>query len=283
MAEQQQEFVLACIDQSSIAEAVVDYASWLSKKTGAPLRLQHNVEHPITPDSANFSGALGLGEQTQLLQDLADVEAKRNKLQVEQGKTMLAAAKERAEHAGANAVVSKQRHGDLTEAVIALEERMRVLVMGIRGEQHENDGKIGAHLEAVGRSLHKPILVVNQTFAEPKKFLLYADDSDACKRALEFVTKSPLYTGMQCVLAYEENCQCSEDSKAAMENAGIPVVSFKLDSSNVIANITELMESEQLDLMVMGAFRHNKIHDIFFGSFTAKVLKATNKPVLLLR
>lgn len=282
MAEQQ-EFVLACIDQSSIAEAVVDYASWISQRTGAPLRLQHNVEHPITPDSANFSGALGLGEQTQLLQDLADVEAKRNKLQVEQGKTLLAAAKERAENAGAHAVVSKQRHGDLTEAVIALEDRMRVLVMGIRGEQHENDTKLGAHLEAVGRSLHKPILVVNQAFSEPKKFLLYVDDSDACQRALEFVTQSPLYKGMQCVLAYEEGCKCHEDARKVIDRAGLEVTEHKVSSDKTVASITELMANEQLDLMVMGAFRHTKIHDIFFGSFTAKVLKSTHKPVLLLR
>ena len=283
MAEQQQEFVLACIDQSNIAEAVVDYASWISKKTGAPLRLQHNIEHPITPDTTNFSGALGLGEQTQLLQDLADVEAKRNKLLVEKGKTMLAAAKERVEHAGVEDVVVKQRHGDLTEAVIALEERMRVMVMGIRGEQHETDGKLGAHLEAVGRSLHKPILVVNEPFVEPKKFLLYADDSDVCKRALEFVTQSPLYKGMSCVLAYEDSCKCNEDARIAVEKAGIDVKSVKVDSSDAITGITSLMESEQLDLVVMGAFRHTKIHDIFFGSFTAKVLKATSKPVLLLR
>ena len=38
-----------------------------------------------------------------------------------------------------------------------------------------------------------------------------------------------------------------------------------------------------IELTLMGAFSHNRFRDLLLGSFTAKMLAATNRPLLLLR
>ncbi len=40
---------------------------------------------------------------------------------------------------------------------------------------------------------------------------------------------------------------------------------------------------EGIDLTVMGAYSHHRIRDVLLGSFTAKMLSKTQKPLLLLR
>jgi nucleotide-binding universal stress UspA family protein len=40
---------------------------------------------------------------------------------------------------------------------------------------------------------------------------------------------------------------------------------------------------KNIDLMVMGAFGHSRIREILLGSFTAKMLEKTQRPLLLLR
>ena len=89
------------------------------------------------------------------------------------------------------------------------------------GKVNENQpDKIGAKLESIIRSLHTPILVVNEAFKLKGK----AD---------------------QALCEYQAN--------------------------------------HNIDLTIMGAFTHTRIHDLLLGSFTARMLLNTHKPLLLLR
>ena len=44
-----------------------------------------------------------------------------------------------------------------------------------------------------------------------------------------------------------------------------------------------IKQGQLIDLTIMGAFSHNRFRDFLLGSFTAKMLAATNRPLLLLR
>ena len=46
--------IVACIDGSRFSSAVCDYASWVSKRTSAPLTLLHNIERANNPTSSNI-------------------------------------------------------------------------------------------------------------------------------------------------------------------------------------------------------------------------------------
>ncbi|MBB3061984.1 universal stress protein [Microbulbifer rhizosphaerae] len=282
-----QPLVLSCIDGSHYTRAVCDYAAWISVNTGAPLKLLHNIERGNVPAVADLTGSIGLGSQEELLEELTTLEQQRSRLMVQQGKLVLQAARERAEQAGVREVITCQRHDSLGETLVELEDCIRVLVVGIRGQEHgESQQGLGAHLETVVRALHKPILVVNQEFRAPRRILLAYDGSAAARKALAMVAESPLFRDIPCHLVYVGQEETAEnllaEASAQLDGAGLAVTANRLEGRTVEA-LTAYQKEHETDLTVMGAFSHNRLRDLLLGSITAQMLLNTRQPLLLLR
>ena len=282
-----QPVVLSCIDGSRYTSAVCDYAAWIASAIGAPLKLLHNIERGNVPAVADLTGSIGLGSQEELLEELTSLEEQRARLMVQQGKLMLQAARERAEMAGVQQVETCQRHDSLTDTLIELEDDIRVLVLGIRGEEHgDSQVGLGTQLETVVRSLHKPILVVNQDFETPRNVMLAFDGSEAARKALAMVASSPLFREVSCHLVNVGDPDKAEsllaEAGAELRQAGIEVTANHLAGKTVDA-LVEYQREYDIDLTVMGAFSHNRLRDLLMGSITAKMLLNTKQPLLLLR
>lgn len=282
--------VLACIDGSSLTEAVCDYAAWIAQRVDAPLKLLHTIDHHHeTAAIADLSGNIGLGSQEHLLEELIFVEQQRSKILLQQGKILLNAAKDRVMQGGITEPITNQRHGSLVESLIELEDNIRVLIIGARGKVHENQpDKIGAKLESMIRSLHKPILVVNDAFKTPQRIMIAYDGGKAAEKAVDMVATSPLYKGLTCHLVYVSKDdtapeQLLEAAVSKLTNAsGIELITKKLQGKPDQV-LCEYQDKHAIDMTVMGAFSHTRIHDLLLGSFTAKMLLHTHKPLLLLR
>ncbi len=283
-------WVLACIDGSSLTEAVCDYAAWIALRVDAPLKLLHGIDHHHeTATAIDLTGNIGLDSREHLLEDIINLEQQQSKLRLQQGKQLLQDAKKRVIRAGVSEPVCNQRHGSLVESLIELEDDIRVLVIGVRGKVHENKpDKLGAKLESIIRSLHRPILVVNAPFKAPQRIMIAYDGSTASEKAIDRVANSPLYKGLDCHLV----CVCKDDVSAdrLLDQAtdklrsagGIEVTSVKLQGKVDLA-LCDYQSKRDIDLTIMGAFSHTRIHDLLLGSFTAKMLLNTKKPLLLLR
>ena len=279
------DYVLCCIDGSSVTPAVCDYAGWIAKTIEAPLRVLHTIEQQQTPAVSDFSGALGLGTSEDLLNELAEVEKSHSRLQIKKGELMLNASKERLIANGIEQVDVRQRHGSLSESLIELEEQIKFLVIGIRGEEHDDsDGGIGRQLETVIRAMHKPILVVNKEFTEPKTIMFACDGSDVCKKALTMIATNSLFSKLHCHVVHvgEDGEALLEGAAAMLREAGNPVTVAQL-SGQAEEALAQYQRDQQIDLTVMGAFSHNRFRGFLLGSFTAKMLGATRRPLLLLR
>lgn len=279
--------VLACIDGSAYAQSVVDYASWASRTVNAPLKLLHNIEHRHYGQVSDLSGNLRVDERDELLEQLATMEQKRSKILMEQGKEMLEAARTRAEADGAIEVSKVQRHGTLLDSLVELEDEIRVLVLGARGEDHEEDNKgLGAQLESVIRAMHRPVLVVNRAFTEPpRRCMLAYDGSEAARKALAMVAESPLYRRMECHLVHvsrEEQSPLLDEATGVLRDAGIKVVTASLHG-DVEKQLAEYEQEHDIDLIVMGAFGHSRLREVLFGSVTHRMLANAAVPLLLLR
>jgi len=283
---QNQPLVLACIDGSAISNAVCDYSAWIAQRVNVPLKLLHNIEHEQTPATADLSGNIGLGSQEHLLDELAQLEQQRSKLLLQKGKAILAAAVQRVQQAGIEHPISAKRHGPISESLIELEDKTRVLVLGVRGEQHEQQKeKIGTQLEMIIRSLHRPILVVNAEFTEPKTIMLAYDGSEAAEKAVEMVATSPLYKGLTCHLVCVNNKaeQLLKKANNKLKAANnLTLISVAL-TGKAEAELCDYQAQHNIDLTIMGAFSHTRLHDMLLGSFTIKMLLKTRKPLLLLR
>lgn len=277
--------VLSCIDGSSVTTAVCDYSSWIALKVGAPLKLLHTIEQSHDPAVADYSGAIGLGSQEELLNELTELEQSRSRLLIKKGQLMLNAAKERVLAAGIESTETWQRHGSLTESLIEMEDNIRVLVVGIRGEAHEQlQEGIGTQLETVIRSMHKPILVVNKDYTEPQKIMLAYDGSEVCKKALNMVASSPLFKNIPCHIVHvgENGQPLLDEASQVLQESGIQVITAQL-SGKIEETLAQYQAENQIDLTLMGAFSHNRMREFLLGSFTAKMLATTNRPLLLLR
>ena len=284
-----EQYVLGCIDGSSFSEAVCDYSAWIAKAVKAPLKFLHTIEQGSTPAVADLTGAIGLGTSEDLLNELTEVEQTRRQLLIKKGNLMLQAAKQKAIGIGVSDIELKQQHGSLAEALVEKEEYIRVLVMGIRGLHHETDETgVGTKLETVIRSLHKPILVVNKNFSVPKNIMLAYDGGDAANKALQMITASPLLKTIPCHLVHVVNDelpvtdQLLDTAASQLSTAGINVTQATINGK-IVEALTHYQAEHDIDITLMGAFSHNRVRDFLLGSFTAKMLKNTQRPLLLLR
>ena len=285
---QRRTIVLACIDGSEYSEAVVDYAAWVAQVTGAPLNLLQNIEHRVTP-IPDLSGNIGLGAREELLEELALLEERRSRILIQQGEVMLEQARTRAAQAGVEEPILLQRHGSLTDSLVEMEDEIRILVMGIRGEDHaDRQHSIGAQLETVIRALYRPVLVVNTPFKEaPHRIMIAYDGSEAARKALDIVVSSPLFQNTECHLVYV--CKSGEAVNGLLEEpakqltaAGIDTVVASIDG-NFQDALAEYQDEHAIQMLVMGAFGHGRLRELLFGSRTVKMLIASHIPLLLLR
>ncbi|SHE20866.1 universal stress protein [methanotrophic endosymbiont of Bathymodiolus puteoserpentis (Logatchev)] len=281
--------VLACIDGSALTQAVCDYAAWIAQRINIPLKLLHTIDHHHEKSTnTDLSGNIGLDTQEHLLQDMVDQEQEHSKIRLQQGKAVLTEAKERVIQAGITDPLTRLQHGSLLEALADIEQDIRVLVIGARGKQHENqENEVGAKIDSLIRSLHRPILVAYEAFKAPEQIMIAYDGSEAADKAVDMVATSLLYKGLVCHLV----CVSKKDSAAML----LEQAASKLRAASDIKIITASLQGEaekelcayqithSIDMTIMGAFSHTRLHDIVLGSFTHKMLLKTKKPLLLLR
>ena len=114
------------------------------------------------------------------------------------------------------------------------------------------------------------------------------DGSKAADKAVEMVATSPLYKGLTCHLVCVNNNENTADkllkqATAILQSAdNIEVIPAKL-RGKADQELCAYQDKHNIDLTVMGAFSHTRLHDMLLGSFTHKMLVNTKKPLLLLR
>ncbi|MBZ9612923.1 universal stress protein [Rheinheimera maricola] len=280
--------VLACIDASLYAEAVCDYAVWSANKLDVELSLLHvldKAQHTHTPD---LSGSIGLGSQELLLQQLAELDEKHSKLALQRGRSILTAAKARAEQAGVKAVDERLRHGSLVDSLTELEPECRLMVLGKRGfSSADAHGHMGLHVERVIRSLNKPILLTQQRYTEPKRIMLAFDGSATAIKSVQMLAASPLGQGLpvHLVMAAAE----TEQTQQQIQQAADILRSAGFDTKTAIvagepeAVLNQYQQEQVIDLMVMGAYGHSRIRQFIVGSTTTAMICKAKCSLLILR
>lgn len=280
--------VLACIDDSVYAEAVCDYAAWSASRMSTQLSLLHVLDKTEGTTAQNLSGSLGLGAQENLMQELAELDQKRARLEMEKGKLMLQAAMTRVQDKGIVDAESRQRHGELVDTLIELEPETRILVVGKRGADTESaHGHIGSHLESIIRALHKPILIAQQSFAPPKRIMVAYDGSATMRKGIQIVAASPLGRGIphHVVMVGADTEVAREQLREATDvlaDAGFEVTGTIIPGDADTA-LAEYQEQQAIDLLVMGAYGHSRIRQLILGSTTTAMIKRTKVSLLVLR
>lgn len=281
--------VIACVDGATYMLNVCDYAAWAAQRLMVPLEFLHVLDrHPEHAPVTDFSGNIGLGTQESLLQELGALDEKRSTLAQRHGRELLDSVVRRAKDAGLATVDSRQRHGNLVEALLELEPESRLFVLG----QHNHTGQSGRlHLdhtvERVIRSVKRPVLVSSGEYRQPKHFAIAFDGSVTGRIMVEAVARSPLLKDLRCdvVMVGDETAIGREHLEWAKTN--LTVAGFDVRVA-VVAGEPEIalphyLKTHSVDLLVMGAYGHSRIRQLVVGSTTTTLLRTSPVPVLVLR
>lgn len=277
------------IDGSVYSRSVCDHAAWAAKRKGASVDLVHVLgRRSASSAPVNLSGNLSIDGREALLAELADLDAQTAKIAQKRGRLILEEAQTALETAGVSDISIKLRHGDLVETVLDLESEIDLMIIGKRGEAADfAKMHLGSNLERVVRSSSIPILVSARAFKPIEKFLIAFDGRKTAMKAVDHIARSKIFAGLQCCLLMvgEERAESRkklEDAEALL-NAGHLTVETRLVPGQADKVITETVERDAIDLLVMGAYSHSRLRSLFIGSTTAEMIRSNLIPTLLFR
>ena len=222
------------------------------------------------------------------MEELAELDRQRSKLALEQGHHLLDEAERRVAEGQVTDVIKRQRHGDLTESLLALENQTRLIVMGLHGESSsDRDIHIGSQLETVIRSVHRPILLVPDEYQKPESAMFAFDGSATAFKGIELLAASGVLESLPLHLVMvgaDTNDRWEQLKKAEKMLAGVSAdITLAIRAGDVEPTLHAYQEEHGIELLVMGAYGHSTIRRFLVGSTTTTMLKTAKKPVVILR
>ncbi|MBM9595967.1 universal stress protein [Roseitranquillus sediminis] len=281
------ERIIALVDASIYARSVCDHAAWAAARTGLEVELLHILGRREAPERQDLSGAIALGARSALLQELSALDEQRARLAQTHGRAILDDARAILESAGVTARASLRR-GDIVETVAEREREAAFVLIGKRGEAADfAKGHLGSNLERVIRTAKTPIFVASRAFRPIKRMLIAYDGGASAMRAVDHVSRSPLYVGLSVTVVTvgtpsEQARRALEDARAMLAAAGLEAETRVL-SGQADAALGEVVEQEGFDMLVMGAYGHSRIRSLIIGSTTTEMIRSCKVPIVLVR
>lgn len=280
--------IIALVDGSIYSESVCEHAAWISKRTGAPVELIHVLGRREVPDRQDLSGSIRLGARSHLLKELAELDAQRAKLVGHRGRAILEDARAIVDRGGVSNITTRLRHGDIVESIGEIEGDARLIVIGKRGEAADfARGHLGSNLERIVRTAQRPVFVAARAFRPIEKVLVAYDGGRSALKAVDHIARSALFAGLavNVVTVGPETAEVRNglvNAKALLAAAGIDAETRSIEGRPE-EMLGELVESEGVGLLVMGAYGHSRIRSLVIGSTTTEMVRSCKVPVLLWR
>lgn len=281
--------LIAVIDGSVYSESVCDHTAWIAQRSGGSVAVVHVLgRRDVSSEPANLSGSIGLGARSELLEELAELDGQKAKLAQKRGRAILDGAKARIEATGVIDVATRLRHGEVVETIKELEADSRLIVIGKRGEAADfTSGHLGSNLERVVRSTNKLVLVASRSFKPIKRLLIAFDGGPSALKAVNYIAATKVFEGIDSHLLSVANDSTErrrdlEGAAQLLANAGLDVT-HECVPGDPEAVISNKVDTDHFDLLVMGAYGHSRIRNMIIGSTTTQMLMSCKIPVLLFR
>ncbi len=284
--------ILLCTDGSDFAQQSYPYAAWVAQKLRGNIQILYvtDVRAQKAVESVNLSGSIGLGTSEELLKQLVDLEHTKAKLNNQKAKLILATAKDNLKQAGVESVQAIHKTGFLLDCLDDFNASADLIILGKRGETAKfAQGHLGANMERIIRSIHKPCLVTPKQFKPIQKILLAYDGSASCRKILQFLASSPLFANLplHIITVGKTSGDTQAIARLAEAEKGTKQAGFNPIAELLVGHaeeaIIQYQEKNNIDLLLMGTHGHSRIRSLVIGSTTAQVLRKTAIPVLTFR
>ena len=193
---------------------------------------------------------------------------------------------ERCQESGINPEL-KKTIGKINQTIIEEAQNADLILMAKKGEHFhlKEGGLLGSVAEAVVRNSGKPVLITPETFLEIESMGLAYDGSDPAAKALKLSLElSAQAVWPLTVVVISPDVQKSTALSTEIEDI---VEAQSADCAVIILQgkegeeIIKFIKEGSVELMVMGAYGHNRLRELLLGSTTSFVLRKSHIPVLL--
>jgi nucleotide-binding universal stress UspA family protein len=280
--------ILIPTDGSANSFTALEYGIYIARKLGASLiglyvLDVHLIQGPMLTD---ISGSVGMPPYDGFFDA---IETSLN----EKADGILRDFQERCKKSGIKAEV-KKTIGKISPIIIEEAHSADLILMAKKGEHFhlKEGGLLGSVAEAVVRNSGKPVLVTPDNFVEIESMGLAYDGSDSASKALEL----SLELSDQAVWPLTAVIITSDANQAAALSAQVEEANQKDPDEPPIADceiiilsgkesdeIIKFIREGAVELMVMGAYGHNRLRELLLGSTTSHVIRKSPIPVLLTR
>jgi nucleotide-binding universal stress UspA family protein len=276
--------ILIPIDGSDYGKTAVTYGIYIASKLDARLTGLHVVDVRLMqgPVFTDISGSIGLPPYQEFLPAIeSSLEAKAEEI--------LKEFREQCEAGGIHPE-TKKITGVIDEAII--EEGRKCcdwILLAQRGEHfHIGSGAIlGSTAQSVVRNSGKPVVVTPEHFRKINRMALAYDGSPPARNALNLAAELSARAAwpLSVVIITDDKAlgaKLAEKAEAFLKtravDGAILILKGKEDKG-----LLKFIREETVDLLVMGAYGHNRLREVLVGSTTSAVIRKSPIPVLLTR
>lgn len=280
--------IIACIDGADYTDSICDMSAWVAKNTDWPVSVLHVVSAHAQTVANDLSGSIGLGAKSDLLEQLVQADEDHGKAEQKKGQAMLNYATKRLSESNVAQIETMHRRGEFAEAVAELAGEANLVVLGKHGEKTQNIEELGENLEHIARSINTPLLIVAKKMRPIKRIMVAFDGNTASRKTIEYIADMALFSACEChILTIGEEGRSTEvlqkRIKQSLHRKGISVVTAVKKTGSVAEEVKQYSEEHHIDLLMMGAYGHSKLHNFILGSTTKALIHASEIPVLLFR
>jgi nucleotide-binding universal stress UspA family protein len=237
------------------------------------------LEGPLMADISGWLGAQPYGDQLQSFRELME----------QKGQAVIEALAKRCESQGVK-IETNLKMGHPSNVIIEEEGRVELLVLGRRGVHAEWIGDMmGSVSERVLRSTTTPCIITPDTFKPISKILAAYDGSGHAGQALQqAIELTKALKGELIILTVADDIE-REQAEQLSVNGLKMAKAHDCTAVNLVAEgraeetILEVAEEQECDLIVVGAYGHNRIREMIIGSTSHHIIAGSNLPVMLVR
>jgi nucleotide-binding universal stress UspA family protein len=177
--------------------------------------------------------------------------------------------------------------GKIDEIIIEESQNADFILMAKKGEHFhlKEGGLLGSVAEAVIRHSGKPVMITLNNFREIESMGIAYDGSPSAKKALHFsldlskqtdwpLTAIIITSDME--KAERLSSQIEESAQTRETDCEVIILSGKEEEE-----IIKFIKEDAVELVVMGAYGHNRLRELLLGSTTTFIINNSPIPVLL--
>ena len=277
--------VIACIDSSPCINALAEASAWIAKQTGRELVLLQVLDYyPASYHLGEISGVIGFESNAMLLKELAELEQKQSELALSYSNNLLDHISKLILETHGLYTTHIQEKGDFLEQSFNLLHEDDIVVIGRVGEKSaERNKPLGSNVENFIRGAKCTVMTVGDTFKPPTRFIFAYEYSPTCVKMMKRIAQSDLLRLLQCHLVYVgDHPEILAEPERYLKEANLDVIT-EYRYGDVAENILEYQNEHGIQLIVLGAFSHSKIHQFFLGSIATTIFRNAKVPLLVAR